>query len=348
MWYVCATMFFLMSRGMSTEFNQRFIQNINIESAQDLQKIYPNNPFFQLVTTRITTPQTTASEIAKSSENYVKSSDVCGRTVNKPNTLIVNGLKTNQGDWPWITAIFLRKQQNDRDSVFICGGNLISELHIVSAGHCFMLENSQTLNANILDAYLGIFDLRKKDDPNVQLKKVQRIIVHPDFKYGTYSDADIAILRLKSPAEYTPHVRPICLWKWTADSRDIVGKKGTVIGWGRSELGEAPTDEPQLVELPVVSQEECRRSDPRFRFLTSQRTLCAGAKDDSGPCNGDSGNGLILRVKDDSEFRWYLRGLTSTSLLDKSRNVLCNLRQYIIFTDVAQYDLWLKNVLTEE
>lgn len=82
-----------------------------------------------------------------------------------------------------------------------------------------------------------------------------------------------------------------------------------------------------------------RSSRLEFSQLTSDKTLCAGNKKGSGPCNGDSGGGLYLRQGS----RWTLRGIVSNSLKDPYTNS-CNLNEYVVYTDAAKYSDWIKDV----
>lgn len=61
-----------------------------------------------------------------------------------------------------------------------------------------------------------------------------------------------------------------------------------------------------------------------------------GFRNGTGPCNGDSGSGFILK-KDD---RWILRGIVSTSLLDQEQKS-CDLKHYVVFTDASKFLDWL-------
>lgn len=38
--------------------------------------------------------------------------------------------------------------------------------------------------------------------------------------------------------------------------------------------------------------------------------------------------------------RWYFRGIISTSLLDP-KTKSCDLTKYVVFTDVAKFQLWI-------
>ncbi|XP_046683360.1 chymotrypsin-C-like, partial [Homalodisca vitripennis] len=67
-----------------------------------------------------------------------------------------------------------------------------------------------------------------------------------------------------------------------------------------------------------------------------------------GPCNGDSGGGLMLPVKDSLNVtRWQLRGLVSLSLLNAT-TLACDLSQYIVFTDTAKFIPWIASVINQK
>lgn len=53
--------------------------------------------------------------------------------------------------------------------------------------------------------------------------------------------------------------------------------------------------------------------------------------------SGDSGGGFIVN----NNGRWYLRGIVSSSLFDKEL-LMCDTRNYAVFTDVAAYIDWIQ------
>jgi len=89
-------------------------------------------------------------------------------------------------------------------------------------------------------------------------------------------------------------------------------------------------------------QEECLWSDPVFVTFTSNRTFCAGLLDGSGPCNGDSGSGLVLF--DAATNRYQLRGIVSRSVLGIVQS--CNLKKYVVYVDVAKYVTWIQEQIS--
>lgn len=57
---------------------------------------------------------------------------------------------------------------------------------------------------------------------------------------------------------------------------------------GKTDLDQLSTDEPKMVSIPVVSDGECLRSHEAYAYITTNRTFCAGARNERlGPCNGN-------------------------------------------------------------
>lgn len=107
-----------------------------------------------------------------------------------------------------------------------------------------------------------------------QLRDVQEIYVHPD--YSSPSDADIAIMLMSSPVQFSVTIKPICFWSEKEDLEVVVGVKGTVVGWGKDEQNNEFVEDARQLEMPIVSTEVCLSSDHRFNLLASNRTFCAG------------------------------------------------------------------------
>lgn len=62
----------------------------------------------------------------------------------------------------------------------------------------------------------------------------------------------------------------------------------------------------------------------------------------SNVCNGDSGGGLMIPLtQDDLEVSWFLRGIVSLTV-PKDGTRICDPTKFTIYTDVAQYLMWIK------
>ncbi|EZA54024.1 hypothetical protein DMN91_000272 [Ooceraea biroi] len=261
----------------------------------------------------------------------------CGRTAQTSdiNLLISKGVKTSPGQWPWLVAIFLVKIEFE----FQCAGSILTNRHVITAAHCFKLDVQDNVNIppSAMLVSLGRYRLREWYEKGSVNREIASYTIHPDYTHQGTGDSDIAILVLRTSVEFSPTIKPICLWSGPTILQSVVNKPGYVVGWGRDELGNPYLAEPRMAKAPIVSQEECLWSDQRFVSFTSNRTLCAGLRDGSGPCNGDSGSGLVLYEAG----RYQLRGIVSRSLFD-SNQMTCDLTQYVVFVDVAKYLSWIQ------
>ncbi|KAF5281672.1 hypothetical protein FQR65_LT14602 [Abscondita terminalis] len=239
--------------------------------------------------------------------------------------LIVHGKPTSEGQYPWLVAMF--HLQDNGEYKFKCAGNLISNKHVISgkflpdpesfifnhhpisAAHCVRKERYQNIPLETVILVLGKHNI-KSWAVRSEIRDIQSIYVHPD--YVRPSDADISILVMYKPVEFTEKIKPVCLWYEETES--IVGDEGVVVGWGRDEFFNEYVPEPRELTMPVVSQEDCLRSDERFLKLTSNRTFCAGSRKGSGACTGDSGGGFIMKRNG----RWTLKGIVSSALVDSN------------------------------
>lgn len=185
---------------------------------------------------------------------------------------------------------------------------------------------------------LGRYDLKKQEDGSLSVQ-VQKFIVHPDWdiEVGTKYSGDIAIALLKETLQFTDYIIPVCLTPKGFPSSAEVGKNGTVTGWGTLENHQGLATEAREVVIPLVDSVTCLSSGFAFYYIFSEdSSLCAGRRDGRGPCKGDSGSGLYMRRNG----QWYLVGIVSASLFAENT---CDLNNYVVFTDVGKFELWILN-----
>ncbi|KAJ0173206.1 hypothetical protein K1T71_011382 [Dendrolimus kikuchii] len=254
----------------------------------------------------------------------------CGiPTINK--VLIVNGKEYLRGSYPWLVALSLQKKQQLK---FICAGTLVSDRHVVTAAHC-QRRGDEVNEVKQFVVTAGAYDLDNLADNEAKRYYVERAIPYIDYDPYTFKN-DIMILTLKNNVVFSDYIIPICLWSEKyADLNAIVGRYGTIAGWGRNERHEGGIGKPLKAKLPIVSTEECRNSHKKFLKITSDVTICAGGKDDVSPCDGDSGGGLYLRYKgvreeEDVDKPLRLRGVVSLSLENDDDSIYdCNIKEYV-------------------
>lgn len=145
--------------------------------------------------------------------------------------------------------------------------------------------------------YIGKQNLESLNgEQNFIVSSVTQLVIHPDWDFNDDQyDADIAIAILRRTVLFSRFVKPVCLWTTSTSYEDLIGKRGIVAGWGRTEFNSISTERPLWIEVPVVSEATCLRSHKAFVELTSYRTFCAGDRSyKSGPCTGDSGESYSL------------------------------------------------------
>ncbi|KAG4080262.1 hypothetical protein HA402_010754 [Bradysia odoriphaga] len=243
--------------------------------------------------------------------------------------------------WPWHAAIYhLENEQN-----YQCGGSLISSKSVLTAGHCVTVGNVQ-LDVEKVFVSLGRLNLDINEN-SVQSFGASEIFVHPDYNSIDYAN-DIAIIVLSADAIFNNYVQPICLWKPDrTDISEILGKFGTVVGWGLTENG-VKSNVLQQANFPVVKSLLCLKSNPAFYGdILSETNFCAGTRNGTGACQGDSGGSISF----EENGSYYIRGIVSVgqgkvNLI--TQKIDCDAMQYVVFTDVAKYLSWIKTTLGDK
>ncbi|KAI4455191.1 modular serine protease [Holotrichia oblita] len=269
----------------------------------------------------------------------------CGTIAVQPSPLILSGQKTKPGEVPWHAALYYTR---DESLTYTCGGSLISRYHVLTAAHCVSKPISQTLlDAENLLVYLGKYYLKEWSNPGLQRHDVSKITRHPQYNFHKYAN-DIAVIRLSHRADFTDFVRPICLWEGASDITNLIGKLGTVVGWGYDEDGKL-TEELTMLNMPIVSKQVCIYSLPDFypRFTTND-TYCAGFINGTTTCNGDSGGGMVFQKNtgNPSKTAYHLRGLVSLSVALQNE-AKCDHKHYVVFADVAKYLEFIEKAMTQ-
>uniref|UniRef100_A0A336LYA5 CSON007921 protein n=1 Tax=Culicoides sonorensis TaxID=179676 RepID=A0A336LYA5_CULSO len=254
--------------------------------------------------------------------------DRCGHKVV---SLIVGGEAAKPREFPHMALI----GYGEPDAIeYLCGGSLISENFVLSAGHC-----SSGRAGPAAYVRLGEFDkYRTDDDARVEDFTIVQNIPHPAYKSNSHYN-DIALFKLDRNAKLGPYVRPLCL----PETRTIKEKKAIASGWGRIGWTDDLSDQLLKVTLDFFPQTECAESYGTNRKLQNgileAQQVCAGSHDENkDTCEGDSGGPLQV-FHPDLYCMYTIVGITS---FGKG----CGLAgQPAIYTRVVEYVPWIESVV---
>uniref|UniRef100_A0A0A1XSC5 Plasma kallikrein n=1 Tax=Zeugodacus cucurbitae TaxID=28588 RepID=A0A0A1XSC5_ZEUCU len=205
---------------------------------------------------------------------------------------IVGGMDTEVNEYPWMAMLMRRGD-------FYCGGALINDQYVLTAAHCVRGFNKRQISVRLLS--------HNRTDGRVSTidRKLDKIIVHDGYSTRNL-DNDIALLRFTEPVELREPLRPVCLAEADKTYEDELA---VVTGWGAVKEGGFIADRLQEVQVPVMSQETCRKSKYGSSRITDNM-LCAGyAEGGKDSCQGDSGG--PLHVANNATKSYQLAGVVS-------------------------------------
>ncbi|XP_017489731.1 PREDICTED: trypsin-1-like [Rhagoletis zephyria] len=198
---------------------------------------------------------------------------VCG--IANTQKRIVGGQETETHQYPWMAMLLYGGR-------FYCAASLINDQFLITASHCVYGFRKERISVRLLEHDRKMSNFLKID------RNVVNITTHPKYNARTY-DNDIAIIQLDKPVELTELLHPVCM---PTPGKSFKGETAIVTGWGAIKVGGPTADTLQEVQVPIMSQEDCRKSRYGPTRITDNM-LCAGfdeGKKDS--CQGDSGGPL--------------------------------------------------------
>uniref|UniRef100_A0A3Q0REY7 Transmembrane serine protease 5 n=1 Tax=Amphilophus citrinellus TaxID=61819 RepID=A0A3Q0REY7_AMPCI len=134
---------------------------------------------------------------------------------------------------------------------------------------------------------------------------VEKIIYNKNYNHRTH-DSDIALMKLRTPFNFSDTIRPICLPQYEYDLPG--GTQCWISGWGYTQPdGVHSPDTLKEAPVPIISTKKCNSSCMYNGEITA-RMLCAGYTEGKvDACQGDSGGPLVCQ----DENVWRLVGVVS-------------------------------------
>ncbi|XP_058123546.1 trypsin-1-like [Anopheles ziemanni] len=192
---------------------------------------------------------------------------------------IVNGTETSILDFPFMISL---RGGTGRHS---CGGSILSELWILTAGHCV---SSVTVAKETVQ--VGRTELSLNVDESVY--SIEQVIRHPGYDSSNSFINDIALLKLARPLTFSDRVYPVRLPKDMFEvENDLNDLEVTLIGWGVNATGGVAPTTLQRVEYYVVPNDECQAI--HSSTIHPSQICAAYPGGGKGQCGGDSGGPLL-------------------------------------------------------
>ncbi|EFX77407.1 hypothetical protein DAPPUDRAFT_321261 [Daphnia pulex] len=142
----------------------------------------------------------------------------CGRTKFTSSSRIAGGTEATPNEFPWMVHFILQNKTSGNQ--FTCGGTLITDRHVLSAGHCFY-NADYTFGVRILNVTLGAHDMSTNSSDR--------------FRQTIKWSAIKALSKFVRPAclplrDDPDHVNDnVVLTGWDADSRSVLRKTITTV-----------------------------------------------------------------------------------------------------------------------
>lgn len=265
----------------------------------------------------VTNPKPITAEVAKCDKNSLP--------------LIVGGTPAQPGEFPHMALL---GYANGNTIQWNCGGTLISDRYVLTAGHC-----TRTRYGNVRKIRLGELNLERNDDgAEPQDFDVEQSITHPLYKQPKKYN-DIALIRLSTAVEFNRFIRPACLWT----KFPIKHNKTIATGWGNTEFGGAKSDGLLKVALDIIDNNYCNSFYQDIRRILPQgitnSMMCAGIlQGGKDTCQGDSG-GPIQITSHENPCLFYIVGVTSFGKSCGSAN------SPAVYTRVSEYLNWIEDIV---
>lgn len=230
-----------------------------------------------------------------------------------PPSFIIGGQVVEDDAYPFMVTLVARGVSENRNA-FFCGGTLVAARWVLTAAHCV-----DGLGPQEFQVLVGTRNLEEEG----RRVGVADVRIFPAYGDRSFVGNDVAVVRL----EEALMVRRMPLQTPGRPGLSEPSTPARALGWGRTSLGGAISPLLRQVDLPLISNADCRTM---LGESVVETTICAGTQGTTQSiCNGDSGGPLMVR---DGE-GWAQVGLTSFGV---------NCQPPMAFARVAPFMDWLK------
>lgn len=190
----------------------------------------------------------------------------------------------------------------------------------------------------------GLLNLRQTNMPNVQQLSIDRIFRHEHYS-STKLVNDIALIKLRTPAQINSAVYPICLPNSNRPQDPKVGATVQIAGWSYTNSTTkqlAPQLQEAYIEVLNINGDlhggpGCSTWAHRGYTMNNNEQICAmNRQTRTDSCQGDSGGPLIRDIGS----KWFLFGIVSYG-----DAVCASSKAAGVYTRVSAYTTWIQQKL---
>ncbi|XP_037123211.1 transmembrane protease serine 5 isoform X1 [Syngnathus acus] len=237
---------------------------------------------------------------------------------------IIGGVEAPLGRWPWQVSLYYSKRHT-------CGGSIISSQWIITAAHC--VHNYRLPQVSSWAVYTGVVTRSSANMAERTGHAVETIVYNDNYNHVSH-DSDVALMKLRTPLNFSDTVRPVCLPRYNYDPP--AGTQCWISGWGYTQPdGVHSSNTLKEAAVPIIGTNECNSSCMYNGEITA-RMLCAGYTEGKvDACQGDSGGPLVCQ----DENVWRLMGVVSWG------NGCAEPNHPGVYTKVAKFLGWIYEMM---
>ncbi|XP_059479434.1 brachyurin-like [Neocloeon triangulifer] len=230
---------------------------------------------------------------------------------------IIGGSISTPGQFPYQVGLYL-------DGSGFCGGSLIKDDVILTAGHC--ADGTRNFKA-----HLGAQNIYDETEPTRVIVTSTNGILHEFYNPSTINN-DIAVVKLTAPVSGAG-IGVVRLPARSQLGETFNGVSARVSGWGRtSDSIGAISSELKFVDVTVIDNSECASY---YGNIINDSKICVDTLGGTaGTCNGDSGGPLVITEADGE--------VTEIGIVSFGSSAGCESGAPAAFTRVSEYLPWLE------
>src|SRR5579871_741871 len=163
---------------------------------------------------------------------------------------VYGGQDAPPGAFPYQVSLILSEARKGEEfNYHICGGSLIADTWVLTAGHC-VTQQGEIVDPKGINVYIGSVNFKNGD--RIAVKSVYR---HPQYN-ADFTDNDVALLKLERAPKGVKFGK-IALIDGTKDaSLETPGTDLTIVGWGTTEQGSLSKNL-RYTSVKMVDRAEC-------------------------------------------------------------------------------------------